>query len=85
MKKRNEIFYAIAFCADGSTITVEEDFDLCNILSHSPSFVNSVKNGRIIVSGNEYVIKRIIVIQEKNACKLFWDSDRIPDVLIDQV
>lgn len=80
----NETFCAIAFCTDGGTITVVEDCDLGNILSRTSSFVNGVRYGRIMFSGNEYAIKRI-VIQDKDLNKIYWDSDKVPDVLIDQV
>lgn len=82
--EENETFCAIAFCTDGGTITVVEDCDLGNILSRTSSFVNGVRNGRIMFSGSEYAIKRI-VIQNKNQNKIYWDSDRVPDVLVDQV
>lgn len=82
--EENETFCAIAFCTDGGTVTIEEDCDLGNILSHAPSFVNGVRNGRIMFSGNEYAIKRI-VIQSQKMDKIYWDSDKVPNVLIDQV
>ena len=82
--KENETFCAIAFCTDGGTITVVEDCDLGNILSRTSSFVNGVRYGRIMFSGNEYAIKRI-VIQNQNQGKVYWDSDKVPNVLADQV